>query len=155
MTSSTVALLRFSDAVASRSPPASSTVSMRRSLFPWKETPLSTWWRMDTLLKVRESACTCLLDTAGRPPLCLGVRHRREGAAHGDSSLNLPTERPTPRSIYCSLSRLPSGAGLLRASAMVPVAATGAIRTSVRVPDPVPPASVCTSAVAALVALLS
>ena len=48
---SSINLSRYSDAVASRSPPASITMSIRKSLFAWKGSLLSTWWRMDMLLR--------------------------------------------------------------------------------------------------------
>ena len=45
MTSSNIALSRYSDAVAFRSPPASIKIPMhmRKSLFAWKGNPLSTY----------------------------------------------------------------------------------------------------------------
>ena len=39
-------------------PPLSMTMSIRRSLSALKGAPLSTWWRIDIRLKVRESAWT-------------------------------------------------------------------------------------------------
>ena len=58
VTSRSIDLSPHSDAVASLSLPASITMFIRKSLSAWNGAPLSTWWRMDMLLRVRESACT-------------------------------------------------------------------------------------------------
>ena len=69
MTSSSIALLRNSDAVASLRPPLSVSVPIQRSLSPLQGAPLSTWWRIDIRSRVRDSAwtkgscwSTCALD---------------------------------------------------------------------------------------------
>ena len=45
-------------AVASRRPPLSITISIRKSLSALKGAPFSTWWRIDIRLSVRKSVCT-------------------------------------------------------------------------------------------------
>ena len=95
VTASSIALLRYSDAVASRKPPLSITTSIQRSLSALKGASLSTWWRIDIRLKVRESAWTRRTRSMTQlrmPRIC--VRRTAAGAPCRQELLHSQKRRP-------------------------------------------------------------